>query len=273
MRFLGLALLPILWALVLAIAVLAIPDEATRAGLLHVEVDVVKALGAVGLIAAAMSFDPGDYLRRAWLFGAANYLLLFARELVNGHDGPLLGLSNGLWQALLVTAANVSGVAFVAMLARAWAVSGLEHPSSKLSPRALLLLAAVVALAVTGWPMLHDTQDLMQGNAAGLLYLASDLGDAIAFTLAAPVMMTAFALRGGVLRWPWAMLTACYLAWLVNDLATPLVSVMHLTNLQGDLLKEVTRALGCTFAFSAGLSQRFAMTAEHAVSADPPASG
>jgi hypothetical protein len=79
-------------------------------------------------------------------------------------------------------------------------------------------------------------------------------------------------MRGGVLKWPWGLLTASLLFWLCYD---GVATLEHLSNYLADhglpvranaatmkLLREAFRALACVSEFSAGLAQRRTVTAE-----------
>lgn len=138
------------------------------------EVDLSKILACAGMVAAALAFDRGDYLRRGWGVWAACYACLLGRDamlLVNGHVSPgLYELSRGA----LVTAGNVCVVVGAWTLARAWTVAGLEHPGPKGTRRAVIALAIVVALAFAGPTLVVDVHDIVLGSRADFDSIASD---------------------------------------------------------------------------------------------------
>lgn len=79
--------------------------------------------------------------------------------------------------------------------------------------------------------------------------VASDLGDTISVALLAPVLQTALALGGGLLRWPWSFLAASGMSWLLYDA----------TASESHLASEIFRALACMFLFSVAVAQRRAI--------------
>jgi len=237
----------------------AAPDA--RASLLVTAVALAKALALGGCVAAALAFEPGDYLRRAWTLLAASTVMLFARDAVAfalPHAGGALWL-----QGLLATAGNASSVGGTSMLARAWRVSGLEERGER-AGSGMRVAAAVVALLVTGAPIASDVRALAGGDAFAAVPLASDLADAFVLTLLAPLLQTTLALRGGVLRWPWALLTLGNLLWLVFDATYGVLALLHLTDAGGHMVTEGLRVLATTYTFSAGLAQRWAVAGEEA---------
>lgn len=235
---------------------------AALTALLRTENEAGKVLSVLGCLAAALAFERGDYLRRAWLFTAACLLLLLVRDVTvippveQALAGPHLDTARGA----LVVAANASSVVGTAMLARAWSVAGLDAGESR-GRRALLLLAGVaVSLAITGWSLAAHVRALCDGNIDALVLVASDLGDTICFALIVPVLQTALALRGGALLWPWALLTAGGFCWILYDAAWGVSELLHVDHLpRVRLAVEAFRALACIFIAVAGLAQRWAV--------------
>ena len=82
MKYRLLALFPLVIAAVFATAALVLGDRMTTA--LVVQNEAGKVLALVGCVAAALAFERGDYLNRAWMLVGACYLLL----LVNDGWGP-----------------------------------------------------------------------------------------------------------------------------------------------------------------------------------------
>ena len=145
------------------------------------------------------------------------------------------------------------------MLARAWSVSGLEDDDdapSRTRRRLLFAGAALLALAITAWPLVHDLRALLGGDSAPPCRSRRTSGDTICLALVAPVMQTALAMRGGVLRWPWGLLTSSGIAWIVFDAASGVVEALHVSGAHDLVVTEAFRALACGFVLAAGLAQR-----------------
>jgi hypothetical protein len=90
--------------------------------------------------------------------------------------------------------------------------------------------------------------------------VGSDLGDILGLCLIAPVLLTAIAMRGGILKWTWGLLTASLLFWLLYDCASTIDHFVtgHVAAIV--MVRESFRALACVAEFSAGLAQRRAIT-------------
>jgi hypothetical protein len=259
----ALAWLPPAFAAVFAIAGLAVGGGAVGP-LLTTENELGKALALAGALVAALAFERGDYLRTAWLFNAAAYALLLAADATGVHPVAhrLTSHEREAAQGIITLLANAAAVVGTSMLARAWNVAGLgEDEASRARGRWLFAAAAGLALAITGWPLVRDAKALLSGDVNASIAVASDLGDAACLALVAPVMQTALAMRGGVLRWPWGLLAASLLGWLAYDASSGLVDA---TSAGGGWLvaSEALRALACVYGFAAGLAQRRAVTAD-----------
>jgi hypothetical protein len=91
--------------------------------------------------------------------------------------------------------------------------------------------------------------------------LATSGGDALCFALVAPILVTALALRGGILWWPWVLYTASGLSWMVFDVINAAQSDTRTPTMI--TLSGSARALACLLAFAAGIAQRWAVTEKH----------
>jgi hypothetical protein len=228
---------------------------------MRIEVEILKTLALIGCVVAAFSFERGEYMRRAWLLSGGCYAFLLLRDLTVGQwtpwaPGPkVLGVPTELVESALVIVANVGAVWGTLMLARAWQVAGLSEVDSRWRRRALFIVALIIAIVVVGSNVRIDLMALAKGNVSSLVMLVSDVGDVASLALIAPVLLTALALRGGLLLWPWALLTASLLGWLFYDAATVVGFASHTLLLTG----EIFRTLACAFAFSAGLAQRIVL--------------
>ena len=114
------------------------------------------------------------------------------------------------------------------------------------------LLAAVFA----GPAVLRNAGPLMAGDLSRAAGVFSALGDMVSLWLIAPLLLTALALRGGMFGWPFALLTASYVAWLGYDALAVVGPGLGLDAHAARTGAELFRALGCLYGFSAGLAQR-----------------
>jgi hypothetical protein len=216
---------------------------------LRVEIEAVKLAGLAGCLAAATSFDASDYLRRAWQLAATSFAFLLARDLLVQSGIAARSGSPDLLIGLLVLCSNIAGVASAWLMARTFKVAGLATAETAPRWRSLTLLAFVVALLICAQSLLVSVQGLSNGELRHLVSLFSGLGDVLSLTFIAPIMLTAIAMRGGALIWPWALLTAAMLAWLFYDAAGALFASSR-------LVEEAFRALACLYTGAAALAQR-----------------
>jgi hypothetical protein len=261
-KYRALATLPLV-LVALALAGLALVPPALTPSILTGTVEAAKVLAIVGCVLAALAFEAGDYLRRAWLLlGVCTVLLL-------GRDGVALAGGSAALQGAFALAGNGCSVAGTWMLARAWAVSGLDEGETPAGRVFILAGAAGLAVLVTGAPLVGDVAALTRGDVFAFVPLASDVADAIVLVLLAPLLQTTLALRGGVLRWPWAMLTCNNLLWLVFDAVYGFGGVWHIDPGHRHVVTEALRALATAYTFSAGLAQRWAVAPSPALEGLP----
>jgi hypothetical protein len=250
-----LVLLPIV-VVVAFLAAWALVPVPARDPLLFVEVESSKALALLGFAAAALVFESGDYLRRAWMLLGACTLLLFARDVFAVAAHPGHGDSAALVvQGAFAIGGNGCSVLGTWMLARTWKVAGLDEGQSRRG-NGLVIAAVVVAVLIDGWPVVTDVRALAVGDVSAVVPLASDIADALVVILLAPLASTALALRGGALLWPWAFLTLNGLLWLVFDVTYGGLTVAHVDPARSHAVLEAMRTLATLYGFSAGFSQR-----------------
>ncbi len=255
MKFRILVAVPLLWALVFIIADFLVQGTAGYRIFLRAEIEAVKGLALIGCLAAAFSFGRGEYLRRAWSFMGGCMLLLLLRDLTLL---PAIESATGyidLIQGILVALANLSVVIGIFMLARAWRVAGLQLPGSRGQRWAGLFIAGLLALALGGPGVVNNLVELVGGDASALTGIAMSLGDIISLILIAPVLFTALALRGGLFGWPWWLLTASLLSWLLYDGVLEMGAYLGAGEQTVRSFSEMFRALACMFELSAGLAQ------------------
>jgi hypothetical protein len=68
------------------------------------------------------------------------------------------------------------------------------------------------------------------------------------------VLLTAIAMRGGVLTWPWALMTASLILWLLYDAVSILEHALPGHD-AARIARETCRALACATEFAGGLAQ------------------
>jgi hypothetical protein len=256
-KFRTLVAVPFAWALVFIVADLLISGSSGYRVFLRTEIELVKGLALVGCLAAAFSFGRGEYLRRAWLFMGGCMLFLLLRDLTMLPAIEAALGSIDLLRGVLVVLANISVVVGIFMLARAWRVAGLTLPGTKGQRWAALLIAVLLAVSLGGPGVVNNFIKLLGGDPAALTGMAMALGDIISLILIAPVLFTAIALRGGLFGWPWWLLTASLLSWLLYDGVLEMGPNLGAGEQTVRTVSEMFRALACMFEFSAGLAQRY----------------
>jgi hypothetical protein len=223
-------------------------------GALRVEIEAVKLLALAGCLAAATSFADSDYLRRAWQLAAASLAFLLVRDACMLGGLTTQGQQGDLLIGLFVLCSNVAGVASAWLMAHTFQVAGLATAESVPRWRSLTVLAFVVALVICSPSLVISVQGLARGELRYLVWLFSGLGDVLSLALIAPIMLTAIAMRGGALIWPWALLTAGMAGWVLYDVAGLLEPLLG--PLPSRLVEEALRALACLYTAAAGLAQR-----------------
>lgn len=257
----GLLVVPPAFAALFVAIGLAV-GAAPLAVVLRAENELGKLVALAGCVVGALAFERGDYLRRAWMLSGGCMLLLLVRDVtvVPAVDAVVGGVRFDAARGALVVAANTSSVIGAWMLAHAWSVSGLDDDDSRRGRWPLVAVGVVASLVATGWPLLHDLRLLFGGDMNAIAWVGSDLGDTICLALVAPVLATALALRGGRLLWPWALLTAGGIAWVLYDAGWGTTELLHVDGLPPVRLGvEALRALACTLTGMAGVAQRWAV--------------
>ncbi len=269
MSYRSLVWVPIAVALFFVGAELAM-GPSSQALAVRFEVELSKALWLAGALAAARVFESGDYLRRGWLLIAAGVVLFFVRDatLIPMVQAAVPPTALGVVRGILVVSGNVTHVAGLWMLARIWSAVGLDDVVR--GQRRVLFAAAIAFSALlTGPSIVHDATTALAGNLEGLPHLASDLGDAVTFVLLAALVRTALALRGGVVFWTWLLFSAGQVAWMLFDGARTLTELFGASSFSSPLVESL-RVLGAVYFGTAGLAQRWVVSARFPVDeADP----
>jgi hypothetical protein len=267
MNFRRLTVFPLFMGLVPVLITLAFEAASTRQIAMRVEIETAKLLGLAGSIIAARAFDRGEHLRRAWLFNASCYAFLLLRDLLYGvwlvRDS---GLPSQYVESFIVFVANAGAVIGVWMLSRTWHVAGIALPWSPLRRGIVRWIGIVVGLAIAGPSLYLSIDGALHGQVRAIVYVVSSVGDVFSLALIVPVLLTTLALRGGLLSWPWGLMTASQFGWLFYDAAGTARQVVHIEPATATMISEMCRALACAYCLSAGIAQR-------AVSAPDPAAG
>jgi hypothetical protein len=221
------------------------------------------AAALVGAGFAVVGFARGDRLRWAWMLMASYAIIGLGKVILWGsprHIGPAVGLVprahtpviNGVATILL----NVCSVWGLVLFSRVWNGTGLTPPWRTRATTACVILG----LAMGGVPVWNDVQLIRAGQTLRIAGLASSLGDIAAIALIGPILVTAIAMRGGLLVWPWTILTISSIAWLLFDAVQLLpVSAMPVADLVTVMTATITTG-------AAGLAHRWAVTDESAES-------
>jgi hypothetical protein len=253
--------LPFAFAVAFAVAALAAGDAAVPR-VLTLEVECGRLIAIAGAVVAAGTFERGDYLRRAWLLGLACFVaLLLADAAALPAVAATLGDHADLYRGTVSLVANVGWIAQIWILARAWSVAGLhDDPAEAADRRAWLSAAVVVAVAIEAGPLVHDLRSVLAGRIEGLTDVSAEIGAGVGLALLVPVMRTARTMRGGLLWWPWGLLTASGVSWAALDAVTATSDAFHATGARVAIITEIPRALACGFYCAAGLAQRRAVS-------------
>jgi hypothetical protein len=228
---------------------------------------------AAGTLVAAHTFARGEAMRPGWLLLSLGYAALVPGRLLAGPGWAGLGEASERLPMLLA-AGNVASSALVLggflLLARAWRSSGLDltSPASR-----MLMQAGALALSVAlaGPDLVERSPAALGGDPLAVTDVLTDLLDGALFVVAVPVLRAALALGGGLVAWPWALLTLSLLAWLGFDASLTWGDALGLSPRNGRVLEEVMRTLGTTAVLAASLAQRWVMSPLPDGDAPPPA--
>jgi hypothetical protein len=217
------------------------------------EVMALALLACGGGVLGGHRFERGDYLRTAWYASAASYALLAfsAPWRWAGPAAPVIVL-----RGALTFLANAASVCSMWLFARAYRVAGIDLGSTlrKVTTGAI---AAALALAIAGVELVQAGRDLLGGRLAAMVDLFGAAGDVIVLALIAPLLLTALALRGGLLMWPWILISAANIAWLLDDAQALVAQLLPAASAHTvESWSEMWRVLACALMLTAGLAQR-----------------
>jgi hypothetical protein len=265
MRYRVLAALPLAWGAIFLLIAFALMGHPLQGAFLRIEITLVKLLAVAGAWSAAQLLERGEYPRRGWFLVGAGIAIFLVRDLVAQvpRVPEAVGLGpagQAVLRAVLVSLGNLVQLVGIWLLSRAWKVASLALPVSPRGQAATVAGAVALALAFAGPGIVTDARRILGGELERVAGLASALGDFGSLCLIAPLLLTALALRGGLLGWPFLLLTVSCVAWLFYDATLVLGGVAGLAPAQVRVWSELFRALGCTFLGAAGLAQRFVVS-------------
>lgn len=263
MRFRGLAVIPLIYAGVFALIVWWLAGSDAFSPFVRGQLLVLRVVAIAGSFAAVSAFERGDHLRRAWLW------LAWAMVVILGRDLLRLVAFTGEGTHPVISALgvihNLTILIGIFELARAWKKADIALPGGRYGAPLVVLIAALLAFAVAGPGAYQHARTLIGGEWGELILLVSAIVDILCLCLLAPLLLTAVALRGGLFAWPWALVTASILSWLLYD-ATASPWFFDFYGLDPAVilptvipLNEVFRGLGLTYHGAAGWAQRFAV--------------
>jgi hypothetical protein len=219
---------------------------------------------AVGSLVAALTLDAGDYMRRPWSLMGVCYGLLVLNALLfrttSRFEAQDLSALSVALSGVLVFAGNVCSVWGTVQIARAWRVAGLDLRVPSAVRWVAVGVSLAIALALVGALTLEDLRTVSGGDLRVLPSLASNVGDVVSLTLVAPILLTAFALRGGSLGWPWSLLALSSVGWLLYSAAAVLGPALGLDPSARRPFEASMRVLACAAQLSAGLLQATVLT-------------
>jgi len=258
MRFRGLAVLPLLYAAVfIAIAWWLAGGPAVNLFNSWQRI-LVRILAATGCFCAVSAFDPGDHLRRAWQWLGWGTIAILIRDVIRllvpafqaGNAGPNeQAVLNGLG-----VLSNLGLLVGIVLLARSWKMAAIALPGGRAGSIAVVLITAAIALVVAGPAALDGAKAVAGGDWTSLMKVVSAAVDIVTLCLIAPLLLTAVSLRGGLFSWPWGLVTASQLCWLLYDAAWALSS----TPAPGTYpfpTADIFRGMAENYLFVAGLAQ------------------
>jgi len=253
-------------AAVAASVLLAAVDLATGVGAVavHAATAVAAYLAAgAGALSAASAYRRGDHLRRAWALIGLDNLALAGGRLLLSHDlfglpaGPL---ANGLLAAATVLS-NAFGLWGMVLFASTWLWTGLPLPSTGRRVATVIVPLAAISLLAVGPDLLEMGTRAAHGDVVALSYALGDACDVAVFLLVVPVFLTARALKGGTLAWPFGLISASCLAWLLLDGGTALAEVAGSWSAVAQAVLALLRNLACLLIVAAAVAQRLAIRA------------
>lgn len=254
MRLRFLPVFPLLYAAAFLAIAWSLQDSGALAPFELWQKILVRVLAIAGCFAAVSCFEPGEHLRRAWFWMGGSTVLILSRDLLRlapAFDPRNAGPGAQSVVTGLGIASNLALLAGVWILARSWKMASITLPGGRAGFGAVAAVTAALALLVAGPGALQNLRELSQGNWNDLILVVSAVVDIISLCLITPLLLTAVSLRGGLFSWPWILITASRISWLLYDAAVGLPPGA----VAGLPLAEACRGLGGNYLFAAGVAQ------------------
>lgn len=194
-----------------------------------------------------------EYVGRAWTLFFVEYTVLTISEVLRRFF-PDLHLAS----EICVIVANLAGIGAYLLMARWLHAAGLQYYGSPARKILFTVLALALAVALCYSPILSGLQSL-RSDSPSPGSIVSPLADVITFVLVVPLLLTAFALRGGQIFWIFAFLTTGTIGWMVNQGAA---TIIRLIGGGEDAIRAGRMfgfAMACLLIAAAAITQRLTM--------------
>lgn len=212
---------------------------------------LLLALVAAAAALAASRFGwTREYVGRAWTLFAVAYGVLTAGEVLRRFF-----TNASLASEICIVVANLAIIAAYVVTARSFKAAGLDFGGSRMKTMIATGISLVIALLLCHQSIIGGFAALRAGSFTPS-DLVSPLADVVTFALVAPLLLTAFALRGGQQFWMFALLTIGTVGWMINQ------GTGTLFELAGGASAEALRAgrmtgfaMACIFIAAAAFTQ------------------
>lgn len=211
------------------------------------------ALVAIAAAAAASRFNWwSEYAGRSWTLFCVAYLILTLSEIARRFFPEVAAA-----REVLLSVGNLAIIGAYWFASRSLKAAGLDFHSSTVRKGVVVVLSMALALALC-WGSFWSEVVSARAGELHIGSLISVLADMITFVLVAPLLLTAFALRGGRLFWIFALLTVGTFGWMVNQGAS---RVLRLVGWEAAARtgRMLGFALACCFISAAAFTQWLAV--------------
>lgn len=248
-------------AAAVCVAVFAFADSVLFASLDQTTRVVYSASARIALLAlvaltaglAASRFGWwSEYVGRAWTLFFVGYAVLTTGEVLRRFS-PYPTAAE-----MCVVVANVALIGAYVVTARSFKAAGLDFGASRAKKFVVTAIALGLALAICQEALVTNFNALIAGSVSASRFI-SPLADVITFALVAPLLLTAFALRGGQQFWMFALLTIGTVGWMINQ------GIDFIFTVAGGVSDAAVRsgrmtgfAMACIFIAAAAFTQWYA---------------
>ena len=190
-----------------------------------------------------------EYVGRAWTLFFVAYGVLTIGEFTRRFTANITAAE------ICIVIANIALVGAYFLTARSFKAAGLDFGMSRAKTFLATAVAIVIAFALCHASIISSFNAL-RGGSFTPSDLVSPLADVATFVLVAPLLLSAFALRGGQQFWMFALLTIGTVGWMVNQ------GIGTILELGGNATAAAVRsgrmtgfALACIFIAAAAFTQ------------------